>query len=351
MANAADNRNRIEAAISRARRRWLVSATVNAGGRWAVLPAGLVALAGIALALAGVASLYILLPLVALGFAGAGVALMLTRRAYALPGAAGAPDWSLLLDRSLGLNDALPAYIEGKGDFRAPLESRIAAALDSAKEKQAAPRRHYAPLAVALILALFPLVSWLPDPLSSNDDANDVSHQPVASAPLEKSGGGGGEESTAGTPDEGEDEEAGDKPDSSGGGGDEGKVQRRPDGEKTEGGGGQPPEDVKPEPLKGNPKPNEGGAGDNPTLPSDAPKPKDNDVETDLTKIKPDAGDGETRTEDRSRWVYNPDGEALDGSTPRPPERGNSAERAMPRTKLTTGERRLIESVYRKLYE
>jgi hypothetical protein len=351
MANEADNRTRIEAAISRSRRRWLASAMINAGGRWAVVPAGIVALAGIGLALAGATSLYVLLPLVALGVVGAGAALILTRRAYALPGAAGAPDWSLLLDRALGLNDALPAYIEGKGDFRAPLESRIAAALDATKEKQATPRRHYAPLAVALILALFPLVSWLPDPLADNDQASDVSRQPAASAPIEPSGGGSGKESATGTPDKSDEEETGDRSDSSGGGGDEGKVQKRPDGEKTGGGAGRPPEDVKPEPMKGNPSPKEGGTGDTPPPPTEAPKPEDKDVETDLTKIKPNAGEGETRIEDRSRLVYNPDGEPLDGSMPTPRDTGHAPERAMSRTKVTTGERKRIENVYRKLYE
>ena len=334
--------------MNRARRRWLVSAMVNAGGRWAVLPAGVVALAGIALALAGVRSLVVLLPLVVLGFVGAGAAVLITRRVYSRPAAAGAPDWSLLLDRALGLNDALPAYIEGQGKFSAPLEARISAALDPAKEKQAAPRRHYVPLAVALILALFPLVSWLPDP-SATPEAPEVAQHPAMPSAVEtpeanSSGGGAGD--TA----EGEKEGEGDRTESSGGAGDEGKAQKRPDGQKTEGGAGTPPEDAKPEPLSGNPAPKEGGIGDKNTPPTDMPKPEDKDVETDLTKIKPTAGDGETRTEDRSRWVYNPDGESKTESVPAGNTRRGD-ERAMPRTKLTTSERKLIEGLYRKLYE
>ena len=87
MAEQDQNRARIDAALNRARARWLTSAMVNAGGRWAVLPAAVVALLAIALALAGVHTLAWLLPLCLLGVAGAVVSLLLTRRAYAQPAA------------------------------------------------------------------------------------------------------------------------------------------------------------------------------------------------------------------------------------------------------------------------
>jgi hypothetical protein len=248
----------------------------------------------------------------------------------------------------LGLGDALPAYLEGRGGFNAALESRVAAALDRVKEKAAAPRRQYAPLAVALILAFFPLVSWLPDPLAAEPDAPQVGKQ-VEQSDMPENPAQPGAAQAPGKADEG------DKPaDSEGegqGGGDEGKVQPRPDGRKTEGGAGDPPKDVQPQPVKDNPRPNAGGTGNNPTPPTDAPKPEDKPLETDLTKIKPVAGEGETRTEDRSRWVYNPEGRTIDGSTPRPPENPHGAERSMPRTKVTTSERKRIENIYRKLYE
>jgi hypothetical protein len=348
MAETADNRARIDAATGRARRRWLVSAMVNAGGRWAVLPAGVCALAGIVLALAGETSPAVLLPLVAAGLVSAAAALATTWRVYAKPGTSGAPDWSLLLDRALGLNDALPAYLEGKGRFNAALEGRIAAALDIAKEKAAAPRRQYAPLAVALILALFPLVSWLPDPLRSEPELPQVGKAPQAAdepePPVQP-----GTAKTSGKGEEGE--QPAESTGENSGGGNEGEVQKRPDGRKTEGGAGDPPEDIKPQPMKDNPKPNAGGTGDNPMPPTDAPKPEDKPLETDLTKIKPVAGDGETRTEDRTRWVYNPDGRKLDGATPLPSENPHGAERALPRTKITSSERKRIENIYRKLYE
>src|SRR5690606_17215587 len=87
MATGSDNQAGIEAALRRARSRWLTSAMVNAGGRWAVLPAGVAALLAIGLALAGVHSLGLLLPLCLLSAGGALLALLLARRAYARPAA------------------------------------------------------------------------------------------------------------------------------------------------------------------------------------------------------------------------------------------------------------------------
>lgn len=324
---------------------------INAGGRWAVLPAGLVALLGIVLALAGERSLGWLVLLAGLGVAGVGATLVITRRMYARPAAAGAPDWTLLLDRALGLDDALPTWCEASGEFRTGMEARIAAGLDPEREKLAAPARHWAGLVVAILLALMPLVFWQPDePNSTPPDT--IADQPEAPRPETTNGGGGGGSG------EGEGEGEGDAPggdkegDNSGGGGGEGDTKQRPDGGKGETGAGDKPEDAEPTPRNDTPKPEDKDVGDN-TNPNDKPppKPEDKDIPSDIDKVKPKAGDGDTRTETSSRWVYNPDGEKLDGSTPTPRDANHPGEKAVPRTKMTRSEREAIERAYRRLYE
>ncbi|MCB9932853.1 MAG: hypothetical protein H6841_05450 [Planctomycetes bacterium] len=350
MAEQDQNRARIDAALNRARARWLTSAMVNAGGRWAVLPAGVVALLAIALALAGVHTLAWLLPLCLLGVAGAVVSLLLTRRAYAQPAASGAPDWTLLLDRALRLDDALPSWLESNGGFRTALEPRIVAGLDPTREKQAAPEKHWGALVVALLLALLPLVFWRPEPTETAEAPEQVASEPGAAdeAPAgagPSAAGTGGGEQQAESPGGGQDQ-------GSGGGGEEGEVQQQPDGSKGEGGAGEPPEGTEPKPLENNmTPPREGGVGDNRTPPSEPPRPEETEIEPDLEHVKPDVGEGETRTEDRSRWVYNPRGKTLDESTPTPPDLKGAGERAVPRTKLTTRERKLLQDLYKRLYE
>ena len=349
MANETDNSSKIAAAVGRARARWLTSAMVNAGGRWAVLPAGLAALVAIVLALAGATSLAWFLPLSLIALVGAVAALLLTRRAYAQPAAAGAPDWTLLLDRALGLDDALPTWLESRGDFRHAMEAGIAQRLDPKLEKNAAPARHWGALAIVLVLALMPLAFWRPAPdepgnppqIAENDSVPEAAQPKQGNGPA---GGGGGEE-------KGEEQSSGDSS-GNGGKGEEGEVQSRPDGNKSDSGAGDPPPDVQPQPSKDNPQPKEGGVGDkqgDPTPPP--PKQPEPDVETNLNHVKPDAGEGESRTEDRSRWVYDPDAGKLDGSTPGAPDTQHRGERAVPRTKVTTLERKLIDDLNKKLKE
>ena len=351
MAETPDNRSKIEAAVGRARGRWLTSAMVNAGGRWAVLPCAAVALIAIALALTGVHSLFWLLPLSSIGLAGAVSALLLTRWAYARPGASGAPDWTLLLDRALGLNDALPTWLESKGEFRAAMEGGIARRLDLKREKLAIPARRWGALIIVLVLALMPLTFWRSEaePEPPPQVAKQEARQPEAPA--------GESPSTA------EGESAGPSEDSSGenpadsngqgGKGDEGEVQKRPDGAKSEGGAGDPPPDVQPKESKDNPQPppKEGGVGDKNADPTPPTEGEDPDVESNLNHIKPDAGEGDTRTESRSRWVYDPDADKLDGSTPGAPDMKHPGEKAVPRTKVTSRERKLLEDLYKKLAE
>ncbi|MBZ0138031.1 MAG: hypothetical protein K8I27_16870 [Planctomycetes bacterium] len=340
----------ISAALKRARSRWLLSAMVNAGGRWAVLPAGVVALIGIVLALAGERSLGWLLLLAGLGVAGVGAALVITRRIYARPAASGAPDWTLLLDRALGLDDALPTWIEAEGQFRRGMEERVAAGLDPVREKRAAPKQHWGGLAIALLLALMPLVFWRPDglenpPVETLADTPGVDEPPVQGAPGDAEAGaseGAGKGDGAG---EGEAEGG------TGGGGDEGDAKKRPDGSSDGEGAGEQPNDAQPRPRDKSPKPENNEVGDT-SNPHDRPppKPEDKDIDSNIDKVKPKPGDGETRTEETSRWVYNPNGEKLDGSIPKPRDVNHPGEKAVPRTRITRSERELIEKTYRELY-
>lgn len=340
----------INQALHRTRRRWLLSAMINAGGRWAVLPAMLAALAGMMLVLVWQASWPSLAVLALLGFVGIALALALTLRAYARPGVAGSPDYALLLDRSLGLNDALPAYLESTGTFRAALARRIAEGLDPRKEKAAAPQRHFGPLAIALILALLPLA------LSQIDARPQAPEQTAAaggeSAASNESPAGG--KSPPGGPTQAgdkENDEGSEDENKEGSSGKEEEVPGRPDGNKSEEGGGDAPPDRQPTPSPESPQPNSGGAGDEKGQPETPEPPKDPDIKNDFEKVRPEATEGDTAKVDRSRWIYNPDAKPIDESTPAGPDPRGGNERAVDRTKVTTRERKLLNELYRKLFE
>jgi hypothetical protein len=178
-----------------------------------------------------------------------------------------------------------------------------------------------------------------------------VAKQDKKPAPEKAEGGGDGQAKAAGGNKKGDQKSPG-KTDGKGGKGKQGEVQKRPDGQKSKSGGaGKPPPDAKPQPTKSNPPPKEGGTGDKPKPPTSAPKKPDQPADTDLTHVKPDAGKGETRSEDRSRWVYNPDAGKPHEGTPTPPDVQHPGERAVPRTKVTSRERKLLEHLYKKLYE
>lgn len=321
---------------------------VNAGGRWAVLPATGVAFAGMLAGLLLQPDWPWLLALAIIGVAGIVCAMVLTRRAYTKGGSPGAPDYALLLDKALGLGDALPAYLEGSGMFRQPLADRIARSLDPGKEKAAAPRRHFAPLFVALMLALFPLVFAKLDP--REDSADQVAktppqnEQPAASPDIQPPAQGGGGEPTEGTPDTPGEGEGG----SDGG---EGDVAGKPDGNTPQGGAGDAPDNAKPKDEGPPEAPASGGTGDKKGQPEKPPATEEPDIKTNVDKVKPEAGKGDTTTKERSRWVYNPDGKPLDGSTPSIPEMKHPGERAVSRTKVTTREKKLIDDLYRELFE
>jgi len=279
-----------------------------------------------------------------------GVTLFITRGVYAKPAAPGAPDWTLLLDRTLKLDDALPTLLESRGEFRALMEARVAAGLDPVREKQAAPARHWGALVVALILALMPLVFWRPAPDAPNDEPQQVAKDQPRPRPVQQNGGAPGN-TEGGGGGQGNQKKQGPGKTGKGGGGKDGEVQKRPDAGKSEGTAGKKPDDVKPEQPKDSPTPKNGGIGDKKEPPKSMPKPPDEDVESKIKHVKPNAGDGDTRTEERSHWVYNPEGRKLDGSSPTPPDVQHPGEKAVPRTKLTTRERKKLAELYKKLYE
>lgn len=334
----------IQAALNRARRRWLNAAAINVGGRWASLPAAVAALTGLVLVTLGAGDPWVLLLLMALGLAGVAGAIVWTRAAFARPGRHGAPDWSLSLDRALGLDDALPTLLEAPGPFAATLQARVAAALDPAREKLAAPRRHYVPLAVALLLCLLPLAGLAPDALPRPADSPQ---QPTARA------GGASPDQPAGANPVGQ-SESGQGPGEGAGqsaamgrDGQGGTPQPKPDGSAGE----APENKPKPDPFAKPPKNPQGSPGDNKGTPPPAePPPHDADAGSKNNPITPDVGKGETREEVRSRWLYNPDGERREGAQPNLPSRDHPGEMAIPRGKVTSTERQRLEELFNKLY-
>lgn len=337
----------IQHALHDARRRWLAAAAVNTGGRWAVLPALAMALAAIVLSLALGLDWPWMLALTVTAVAGVAVALALTWRRHANPGRAGAPDYTLLLDRAMGLGDALPCYMEANGPFRAALAAQLHQSLRPQAVKAAAPRKHYGPLLVALLLALLPMALLLPDPTeaepASPQAAGELTEPEGDASPDPGSGAGGG-----GPGDDAPGSSGGGKGSGEGEGNpDKGEAQQRPDSSPSEGTGEQP--DAPPSPEAPQKRPD---SGDSPDAPPPVEAPKDPPkIETDDHRIRPETGEGDTRTEDRKRWLYNPDGKQLDGSTPSPPPVENRPERALDRTKLTSRESRLLKGLFRRLYE
>src|SRR5262245_6417368 len=122
--------NELQPALERARVRWLNAAMVNAGGRWAALPAALILVAALALSLGGHREFALLAALSAVALCGVAAALLLTRQLFSRGKRAGAPDWSLQLDRELGLNDSLVTLLDGAGPFAKAVQARVAAAFD-----------------------------------------------------------------------------------------------------------------------------------------------------------------------------------------------------------------------------
>lgn len=337
----------IDAALARARARWLNSATINAGGRWAVLPAAAAAVVGVSLAVAGVRDVLPLAAVGAVGVAGVIAALVMTRQTFARPGRPGAPDYTLALDRALGLNDALPALVESPGAFSGALAERVARGLDPVRERQAAPPRQWASLVVALLLCLLPLAALTPDALAETPPPKDqTAQQPKEQPelPAVPPPPASGDQPEKAEPQPGENQGKGEG--NGGGGSPEGQPQPQPGQGNEEG----PKDKPKPDP-NAKPEQQPKGAGDNigppPKPPEETPEEK---VDSRDTPITPEAGKGDTREEVRRRWLYDPDGAVLPGAQPNVPRMESQGESAIPRQKVTTTERRTLERLYEKLF-
>lgn len=347
MAQVSENRE-LQPALERARLRWLNAAMINAGGRWAALPAFAALLAALALALAGWRDFALLALLSALGLCGVAAALLLTRQAFARSRRTGAPDWSLQLDRELGLNDALVTLLDGAGPFAKVVQARVASDFDEAKARKAAPRKHWSALVVALVLALMPLALWTPA-ASSTDETQAASENATDEAkPANETGGGSSDGGAA----PGSNKKAGGK----GKGGDTASAdpgetkasQPAPSGRASDKPGDPPPADVKPTPApEGSSK--ERGIGDNKgPKPPDAPQPEKT-PESAERPITPEAGEGERRTKETSKYVYDPEGERKPGVEGSGPNWKEKAEDVIPRMKLTSRERKLLEEWFNKV--
>jgi hypothetical protein len=155
-------------------------------------------------------------------------------------------------------------------------------------------------------------------------------------------------------------EDGGGQGDGEGGGagegdsGNEGEGPNQPQTKSDEGGAGEPPPDINPTPTPENTPPNEGTAGDNHGQPPIPPPPPEEqpDIESDTGRVNPRVDDkGETYKKDQSRWVYNPRGETRNDAVPNPRDINHPGEKAVPRTKVTTRERRMTEEIHRVLWE
>jgi hypothetical protein len=257
----------------------------------------------------------------------------------------GTPPEALLLDRALGLHDGLPAYLEGSGCFQPALESRLAAGL--ARDWQQPPlfRRNLLPLFAALLIALLPL-ALIPRG-AATEDPPQIADEPESDLPQ---GDSGSEGATSENGEAGEGESDSDAQGNGGGGGDSGEPASQP-GQEAPGGAGEAPEDVTPEPTLPQDAPQPGEAGEAPEGMKPPEPPRQPEIGEDLHRVTPEAGEGETTTVDRTRWIYNPQGAPHEGARPRPPEFEHPGERPVPRTKLTSRERRTIEELYRQLFE
>jgi len=331
--------NSISNALGRARERWLNAATVNVGGKWAIISGLTASIVGFTLAGAGESHWGWLGGAVILGLAGVALALVLTRRAFSRPGRPGAPDFVVALDRALGLRDSLPALVESPGPFKPLLEARVASALTPDSLRRALPPRNFAPLAVALILCLMPLAGLAPDALEPQESqspqtARDKPAQPGTAQPEPE--------------DPAEELPAGEGQSQAAPHGREGGEGAQPAPQPTE---GESPADMpQPEAAPDAPPKHPGAPGDKegpPPLPPAPPEKRD--VETRDVRVTPDAGEGETRREKRSRWMYDPHGAPHEGET-RAPGVDAAGEWSIARQKLTAGERKRLEELYEKLY-
>lgn len=346
MDDPASNRS-LQPALERARSRWLNAAMVNAGGRWAAVPVLPVAIVALALSLAGQRDFALLGALSVLALCGLALALILTRQIFARGRRPGAPDWALHLDRELGLNDSLVTLLDGAGPFAKAVQARVAASFDEVRARKAAPRKHWGALLVALLLALMPLALWSPDP--QQPDTQSVAQGGKAggnTAPHENpadgagaSGAGKEKKPAAGAKNGGESASAEN--------GETKGTQPAPSGRASDSPGDPPPKDVRPEPSSGGGgQPKEGEVKGTKPPPSETPEKP---VDAKDNPITPEVGEGERRTKETSKYVNDENGERKPGTEATGPSWKEKAEDVIPRMKLTSRERKLLEAWFNKV--
>jgi hypothetical protein len=330
------------------RRRWLAAVALNA----AVLPAlwaGLaVTLAGFAIAVAGGAVVWLVVLI--LPVLGAG-ALAAWRAAVheAARRHAGTPPWLLALDREAAAGDALVTGLEHEGPFPQAALRRAAAQVTPEAARACTPALRRGALVVAVLLAFGPLMFWR---LATSDEFPEP---PEHVARHSQNGEG---QNAAGT-DAGGNGEPADEPNGTENGGTpaegEGETEPGETGQPQD----QPGQESEPAPGQGEGSPEAPPDPDQPSTPPDTaegepqelpPEPEAPDFGTDIERVRPEAGDGETDLAERSRWVYNPDGTPERASGTRT-ELESGGELRIPRTKATTSERERLRAIYRTLFE
>lgn len=339
----------LQPALERARGRWLSAAMVNAGGRWAVLAALPAALVALVFTLSGSRDLVLLASLSVLALFGIVAAVALTRRVYARGRRVGAPDWSLQLDRELGLNDALVTLLDGAGPFAKAVQARVAAHFDETRARKAAPRKQWGALLVALLLALMPLALWSPTSETPLEDEIAQGDSGSREAPAAGEAAGSVSGSAQGA------EKGGKAKDGARKGGDGAQAdngetkasQPAASGRKSDAPGEPPPKDARPTPAQGaGQAPRDGESTGSKPQPEAAPEKP---VDSNDRAIKPDVGEGERRTKDTSKYVYDPDGEKQPGTEASGPNWKEKAEDSIPRMKLTSRERKLLEEWFNRV--
>lgn len=339
--------NPLQASLSRARARWLNSAMINAGGRWAILPAVVTALTGLALALTGYRDMlpFALLCLLALCVIAA--VLLSTRQVYSEPRRRGAPDWVVHLDRALSLDEALVTLLDGAGPFSGAVEARVLARLDEKRARMAAPRRHWGGLLSALLLALLPMAFWSPtaSPFEEQSARADAGQDPAVQPKSRDDAPGSSSQAGPRGEKAGKQKQGG--ANSGAADGETKATQPAPSARAADKPGDPPPDDVRPEPAPSNSHAPKVGDNKGPKPPDQTPPGKQPDsVERAIT---PEVGEGERRTRETSRYVYDPEGDRRPGSDTRAPDWKERAEDAIPRMKLTSRERKLLEEWFNKI--
>lgn len=333
--------------VGRARRQWLNTAVINAGGRYALLPIALFSVLGMVFTAGGWAgnfTVYILLVLAIFAVLTAIPIFLLVRIIYATSRSRGAPDWALLLDRSSGSRDMIPSWLEAAPEFK----PAIAAQIDIPSKVELGLKRNWGNLFLMLMLLAMPfgLLQWQDTPEQQENIADLETEQEVPPPPTSP-------EDTPPPPAESNEEQDENTDSSSGGGssedGDGNTEKPQPDTGKETSPEQPNEEDPEPaEPEEDNGSSNESGDGD-----GTPPEPEKNEFdpeEIDPNRVTPESRDGDTVKRERKKWIYDPEGENRDGTKLKPSNAKVSGEHALPRTSMTNEERATVKKL-QELYK